>query len=611
MCGVNGIYSYNAAASTPKESELLATRDAMQARGPDGAGAWWSADHRCGLGHRRLSIIDLSERASQPMIGHDGRLVVVFNGEIYNYPQLRAELEQSGAQFRTTSDTEAILHLYAQDGEAMVQRLRGMFAFAIWDSRRQGLFLTRDPYGIKPLYTANDGWTFRFASQVKALQSGGQVSRDPEPAGMVGFHLFGCVPEPFTLYREIRALPAGHTQWVDQAGPREPKRFANLAAVFSAGSERPVLTTELQERVRAAVRDSVSAHLLADVEVGVFLSAGIDSGAVLGLMRDAGQKKIRSITLGFDEFAGTAEDEVPLAAEVARYYDAEHIVRRVSEQEFHDDLPRIFDAMDQPSIDGVNTWFVSKAAKEAGLKVALSGLGGDELLAGYPSFRDIPRWRARYGALAAIPFAGRIARKFAIAFAPSFVQRQPKVVGTLEHAASWSGTYLLRRGLFLPHELPALLGDEVAREGLRRLRYAQIIRAQLTPDPGSNIARVGVLESSNYMRNQLLRDADWAGMAHSLEIRVPLVDWQLVTALAPTLAALSPGMGKAALALAPRVPLPEVVRMRAKTGFVVPTGNWMRHAASPAPLPTMGQASRDWSRLVLKRLATPFAVCAA
>ena len=363
--------------------------------------------------------------------------------------------------------------------------------------------------------------------------------------------------------------------------------------------------------MRAAVLESVTAHLLADVEVGVFLSAGIDSGALLGLMRDAGQEKIRAITLGFDEFAGRAEDEVSLAAEVARSYGAEHIVRRVSEDEFQNDLPCILAAMDQPSIDGVNTWFVSKAAKEAGLKVALSGLGGDELFASYPSFRDIPRWRTRYGAFAAIPFVGRIARRLVIALAPSFARHQPKSVGLFEHASTWSGAYLLRRGLFLPHELPALLGNDFAREGLRRLGYSQSVRTQLTPDPGSNVARITVLESSNYMRNQLLRDADWAGMAHSLEIRVPLVDWKLTTTLAPSLTALVPGEGKAALAFAPSVPLPEVIRNRAKTGFVVPTGNWMRHAASPVTIPTMGQASRDWSRLVLDRLAPPSTIYAA
>jgi len=473
------------------------------------------------------------------------------------------------------------------------------------------LFLARDPYGIKPLYTANNGWTFRFASQVKALLAGGQVSRDPEPAGLVGYHLFGSVPEPFTLYREIRALPAGHFQWVDEAGPREPRRFSNLAAVLAEGAQHRAAPSELNARVRQAALDSVSAHLLADVEVGVFLSAGIDSGALLGLVRDAGQQKVRAITLGFDEFTDTAEDEVPLAAQVARHYGAEHIVRRVGEREFQNDLPAILEAMDQPSIDGVNTWFVSKAAKEAGLKVALSGLGGDELLAGYPSFCDIPRWRRRYGVLARVPFWGRMARLVAATLMPEFARRNPKALGIFEHAGDWSGCYLLRRGLYLPHELPSLLGEEVAHEGLRRLNLARAHKEQLRPDPGCNTTRVCVLESSNYMRNQILRDADWAGMAHSLEIRVPLVDWQLAKALSPSLATLVPGAGKDALALSPSLPLPETIRLRAKTGFGVPTGNWMTHATSSANLPTKGQASREWLRLVLKGLVPQPIACVA
>ena len=184
--------------------------------------------------------------------------------------------------------------------------------------------------------------------------------------------------------------------------------------------------SELRERVRDGVSDSVRAHLLADVEVGIFLSAGVDSGSLLGLMRDAGQSNIRAITLAFEEFAGSHEDEAPLAARVARHYGASHIVRRVGKKEFDDDLPAIFEAMDQPSIDGVNNWFVSKAAKEAGLKVALSGLGGDELLAGYPSFLDLPRWRRRFGPLAAVPGLGRLARRLASTFAPRFAARQSK-----------------------------------------------------------------------------------------------------------------------------------------------------------------------------------------
>ncbi|MGA7792983.1 MAG: asparagine synthase (glutamine-hydrolyzing) [Candidatus Acidiferrales bacterium] len=606
MCGINGIFAFHSASSLPLETELLRTREAMHSRGPDGSGAWWSMDRRCGLGHRRLSIIDLSDRASQPMTSEDGRFVVVFNGEIYNYPQLRTELETDGAHFRTTSDTEALLHLYARHGGEMVHRLRGMFAFAIWDQVQRRLFLARDPYGIKPLYTANDGWTFCFASQVKALLAGGRVSRDPEPAGFVGFHLFGCVPEPFTLYRDVRSLPAGHTQWVDAAGPREPRPFSNLAQVLAKGSVSPVPAAEISERVRAAVFDSVRAHLLADVEVGVFLSAGVDSGAVLGCMRDAGQREILAITLAFDEFRGTSEDEAPLAAHVCERYGARHVVRRLSQEEFLRDLPAILNAMDQPSIDGVNTWFVSKAAREAGLKVALSGLGGDELLGGYPSFLDVPRWRRRFGKLARLPGTGYLARQLISAVAPGLARTRPKILGILEYSGTWAGAYLLRRGLYLPTELAEVMDPEIAREGMRRLNPLGRLGANLTPDPSSDVGRICVLESAHYMRNQLLRDADWAGMAHSLEIRVPLVDFTLLGALAPVIPSLMPGAGKAVLAKAPTVPLPSEIVSRAKTGFGVPTGAWMNAAAWEGPVRSpvrgpdaKGVVSRRWSRTVL------------
>jgi asparagine synthase (glutamine-hydrolysing) len=542
------------------------------------------------------------------MVSDDGRHVVVFNGEIFNYRTLRRELESAGTRFRTTSDTEVLLHLYARDGQAMVHRLRGMFAFAIWDHARRELFLARDPYGIKPLYTANDGWTFRFASQVKALLAGGRVSRDTEPAGIVGFHLFGSVPEPFTLYREIRALPAGHTQRVDAAGPREPEPFASLAMILAEGASSPLPASELRDHVRTVVLDSVRAHLLSDVEVGIFLSGGIDSGALLGLMHDAGQDHIRAITLAFEEFRGTLEDEAPLAGHVAARYGAKHIVRRVTEPEFRDDHPAILEGMDQPSIDGVNTWFVAKAAKETGLKVALSGLGGDELLAGYPSFVDLGRWRRRFGPFAAVPGLGRVARRLIQALAPEFARKRPKALGLLQYADSWAGVYMLRRGLFLPNELAESIDPDVVREGLRRLNPIRRLGATLKPDPRSNIGRVCALESANYLRNQLLRDADWAGMAHSVEIRVPLVDFTLLASLAPMLPSLKPGAGKAALASAPRLPLPIETVAKSKTGFGVPTGAWMNAAADTSgstlePLVSKGLASRRWSKTVMHAFA--------
>lgn len=598
MCGINGIFAYHRAANPVDRSELVRIRDYMIARGPDGAGVWLSGDNRIGLGHRRLAIIDLTDGGAQPMSSVEGSLVITFNGEIYNHRELRRGLEAKGHVFRSNSDTEVLLNLYADKGEAMVHDLRGMFAFAIWNNEARSLFLARDPYGIKPLYVANDGWTFRFASQVKALLSGGRVSQDPELAGVVGFYLFGSVPEPFTLHRDIRALPAGHTQLVDSAGPHDPKPYANIAQVFAHGAARRVSPDDIRTRVRAATNESVAAHLLADVEVGVFLSAGVDSGALLGLMRDAGQQKVRAITLSFEEFRGTAEDEAPLASEIAQLYGAEHMVRLVGEPEFRADLPAILAAMDQPSIDGINTWFVAKAAREAGLKVALSGLGGDEILAGYPSFREIPRLVSLFGIPSAVTGLGVAARM--LIQATGLVSKNPKAASLLELGGTYPGAYMLRRGLLLPHELSNILDPDTVRIGLRRLKPLARLRETMDPAPSSAASKVAALESANYMRNQLLRDADWAGMAHSLEIRTPLVDFELLKALSPITPNLTPSVGKRALAAAPSTPLPASIMDRSKTGFFVPTGRWVA-AASPDTATSKGTASRAWAREVFTR----------
>jgi asparagine synthase (glutamine-hydrolysing) len=261
--------------------------------------------------------------------------------------------------------------------------------------------------------------------------------------------------------------------------------------------------------------------------------------------------------------------------------------------------------MDQPSIDGVNTWFVAKAAHEAGLKVALSGLGGDELLGGYPSFVDLPKWHRRYRALAAIPGLGRVARVALSKVARPLARTKPKVLGLLQYSDSWAGVYLLRRGLFLPYELSEILDRDVLREGLRRLKPICWISEALNPDPKTDIRRVCALESSCYLRNQLLRDADWAGMAHGLEIRVPFVDPNLLSKMSHAMSSVANGAGKTLLANAPRLPLPDEVLRRAKTGFSVPVAAWTasvsgtRDGAEPK-----GLISRRWSRAVLSGVTT-------
>lgn len=595
MCGIAGIFNYRRGDSRSAEAGLVAASERMATRGPDGQGLWFNDDRRLGFAHRRLAIIDLDDRALQPMHFPERGLSIIFNGEIYNYQELREELaRERGVRFRTESDTEVLLALFDACGPRMVEKLRGMFALAIWDQRAGRLFLARDPYGIKPLYYADEGGIFRFASQVKALAEFRDLSGEPDSAGIVGFQMWGSVPEPFTTYRAIRALPAGCRMWIGSQGPEEPERYAKVSAVLAAASEDRA--ANVKATVAAAAADSVRAHLVADVEVGVFLSSGIDSGSLVGLMRDAGQNRIRAITLEFEELRGTPSDETPLAREVAKRYGAEHHVQTVTAQDFAASAESILDHMDQPSIDGVNSWFVSRAAHDCGLKVVLSGLGGDELLGGYSNFRTVPRTRRVWGKAARLPLAPAFAR-FAIArFAPRLAARNPKALGALEHASTWAGAYMLRRAVLLPFEAERRLDREMAREGLERLGWHAGVEDAITPDPGSDMGRVSALESSLYMRNQLLRDADWASMAHSLELRVPFVDWATLHRIAPVLPRLAEGVGKRALARSPSRPLPEEVIARGRSGFTIPIAKWMGKTADP----TDRLGSRHWASRVAK-----------
>jgi asparagine synthase (glutamine-hydrolysing) len=597
MCGIAGIHAYLDVAPRVDRGELVRMNERMVARGPDGTGLWVNEEGRTGFGHVRLAIIDLSEGGAQPMHASDGRLTITFNGEIYNYRELRAELQGRGRIFRSESDTEVLLQLYAEYGAAMVSRLRGMFAFGLWDADRRTLLLARDPLGIKPLYWADDGWTLRFASQAKALLAGGVVSRDPDPAGIVGFHLFGSVPEPFTVWRSIQSLPAGTMLTVDATGPGILQRYYDVAAALSERATPSAAAGDARARVAEAVRDSVRHHLVADVPVAVFLSAGIDSGALLGTMAGLGVRDITAVTLGFQEFEGLALDEAPLAAEVAARYGARHIVRTVDRAEFERDLPAMMDAMDLPTIDGINTWFVAKAAREAGIKVALSGLGADECFGGYPSFTDVPRSVHWLRPVSWLPGLGALARWGLSRAVAAGLRLHPKTAGVLQYGGTWAGAYLLRRGVYMPWELEEVLDPALVREGLRRLApLSRIAAAIQTGRSLGDFDRVAALETSLYMRNQLLRDADWAGMAHGVEIRVPFVDPFFLAALPP--GAVLAGMNaKDAIAEVPDPPLPDSVRHRRKTGFSTPHGRWLQDAAGTPRQPgiDLSAASRAWA----------------
>jgi asparagine synthase (glutamine-hydrolysing) len=459
MCGIAALYAYDDRGVAAGAGGLRAASEWMRCRGPDGSGEWMSSDGRIALAHRRLAIIDPSDAGAQPMQTSDGAYVISFNGEIYNYRELRRALEAKGFRFRSGTDTEVLLHLYADKGERMVTELRGMFAFALWDEKKKGLFLARDHFGIKPLYYADDGRSIRVASEVKALLAGGSVDTTPNPAGHSGFFVWGHVPEPHTMERGIRALPAGHTMWIDRDGARAPRPYADLATMLArADAERPAMDArERAERLRAAMLDSVRHHLVADVEVGVFLSAGIDSTVLAALASEAGGR-LRTVTLGFAEYRGTAHDETPVAERVAKELGAEHRTIWVTRADFRNALDDLLERMDQPTIDGVNSYFVARAAKEAGLKVALSGLGGDELFAGYSDFRDIPRMVRLVSHLPARDAMGKMVRKWVSRLQPHFAST--KYASMIEYGGDYAGAYLLRRAVFLPWELAEILGAE-------------------------------------------------------------------------------------------------------------------------------------------------------
>jgi asparagine synthase (glutamine-hydrolysing) len=594
MCGIAGLVATTQRLGRDSEFILSAISGAMRARGPDGDGLWLDDQGRAALAHRRLSIIDLSTAGQQPMASSDGSHVLVFNGEIYNYQALRDELEAVGQSFQSHSDTEVILHLFRREGVAMLPRLRGMFAFAIWDGAAQELTVARDAYGIKPLYYAHVQGAFRFASQVKALACDPAISRTLSPEGLAGFHLMGSVPEPFTILNDVRACPAGSWIKVANGTVSAPVAYTTLAQIASSGAAAPPRST------RELLLDTMRHHLVADVPVGAFLSGGVDSGAIIGLMRDCGQESITGCTLRFEEFAGTPADEGHLAAEMARHYGVEHHVHTVTQSEFRADLDAIFAAMDQPSIDGFNIWFVSKATRALGLKVALSGLGGDELMGGYSTFQTLPSTYRRFGGFARIPGLGAASRAAITTLAPQLARQNPKAAGVLSHAGSWGGTYLLRRAVLLPYELDGAMDAGLVRQGLKGLDIETLMALPIDGAPDDDFSKVSLLESANYMRNQLLRDADWAGMAHSLEIRVPLVDTMLLHGMAAHFQDLAQGSGKRTLAAAPSKPLPASVVNREKTGFQTPMPYWLNPAAKAT-------GDRTATRLVAKTIFDHYA----
>jgi asparagine synthase (glutamine-hydrolysing) len=558
VCGICGIASANGPVDPERLAEMSA---ALVHRGPDSDGTL--VDGPIGLAARRLSIIDVAG-GDQPIANEDGSVHVVQNGEIYNYPELRLELERTGHRFRTHSDTETLVHLYEEHGDDFAQRLRGMFAIALWDARRRRLLLARDRYGIKPLYFRPENGGLAFASELRALPRG-EIDHD----ALEAFLAFNSIPAPLTIFREIRKLPPGHLL-IWSAGRLDLRRFARPQPV-AAAEARDGDEAELVEELRARMRDSVRAHLLSDVPVGVLLSGGIDSSLLAALAAQESGEPVRTFSIGFEE---RSFDELAHARLVAERYGTLHreLVLRPDAALL---LPALADAFDEPFADSsaLPTYLVSELASRE-VKVALSGEGGDELFGGYYTY-TADLLALRVGGLASLarPFVERLPTSTARA---SFDYKAKRFVRSahlppLERHHAW-------KEIFSPALRAQLTRGDAAFDpvDLYRERFAETEGAE-------PLARLQDVDLGLYLVDDLLVKTDRASMAHSLEARVPYLD-DAVAGFALSLATRHKVRGlrkKVLLRRAAQPLLPRAILAGKKRGFSIPAAAWLRGELEP------------------------------
>ena len=600
MCGIAAVVWREAQSVTRTDATLSALVRRLRHRGPDGAGQVGSEDGRFGVGSARLAVRDLSPAGALPFITEAGKLAITYNGELYNAAELRADLEALGHGFRSHNDAEVVVRGYAQWGTGLPARLRGMFAFAIMDQRTTpSLFIARDPLGIKPLYYALTADALLIASELNALRATGLVSAEIDQSALRGFLLLGSVPAPHTIYRQVHVLEAGCAALITSPARVSALPYWELPAQEEA-------CADVAGHTARSLEDAVRSHLVSDVPVGAFLSGGLDSSSVVALMAGVTGTSIRTCSLAFED---RGFDESAYAAQVAQAFGTDHYQKVLTERAALAGLSAAFAAMDQPSIDGLNSYYVSQVAREAGLKVVLSGLGGDELFGGYEStFNGVPRLLRIQRLSRALP--GAAAAAAASVESLSQQQRWRKVAEALQRGPAPAAAYVAFRGLFTAAEANALQPD--ADGGFDAQDYVAS-RSGPLPDARSRAsikAWVARAELRSYTTNQLLRDTDIMSMAHSIEVRVPLLDTRLVEAVLrlPAAQRFAGGGAKPLLRSIMAPLLPAAVRERTrKQGFVLPLDRWLRRGALAETLEWRSAIFDSFDPGALTRLRADFA----
>ncbi|MDP3015311.1 MAG: asparagine synthase (glutamine-hydrolyzing) [bacterium] len=619
MCGIAGIYQ-NKKIYNKKDLEAAAGKmnTSQKNRGPDDEGVFVDVKNGVALGHSRLSIIDLSKSGHQPMIWQNGSilrtsdvpniggnfrtsdvqtLVITYSGEIYNFLELKKDLEKKGYKFKTKTDTEVILALYAECGEKSFEMLRGMFAFGLWDGKNQKLFLVKDRYGIKPLYYYSDNEKLIFASTVKALENSGIILVQKNPDAYIGFLLFGSVPLPTTTIKNVYAVPAGHYLVREADGSQKLIQYYEPLEFFKNKTQNFQDNTITRDSIRSLLEESVNLHLISDAPLGVFLSGGLDSSVIAALAAQTiKNQRLKTLSIIFDEPEFSEEYYSDL---VAKKIGSDHRKIKITKQDFYDSFEEIFEAMDQPTIDGVNTFFIAKAAKQAGLKTVLSGLGADEIFLGYPHFRRAELLRK----IQNLPKFLKSPLKLGSLFGDKYSKLS---YFTNDDILSF---YLGIRGLFTPQETAKILDTNVQEVNnfIDKLSHQLQHLEQLHP-----IGLLSYLELKFYLQNQLLKDTDFMSMRHSVEVRVPFLDHPLVEYLSSLPANLKlknlktkelKNINKPLLVAAVRDLLPQEIFTRPKMGFTFPFQNWLREIQDTKYQiqNTKSHWSRSWAKAVLNK----------
>ncbi len=566
MCGIAGILSRNEPSVRHALSGMVR---AQKHRGPDDSGEFVDSFGNVilGLGHRRLSILDLSPLGHQPMIHPQTGNVIVFNGEIYNFRALREELIRDGESFTSTGDTEVLLRGLTLHGESFLTRLQGMYAFAFLHKSERRLLLVRDPMGIKPLYYSQADGNFLFASEVRALIQTGLIRRDLDDAGVAGLLAFGAVQQPATIFRHIRMLMPGHMMSlsIDPIAAQSPRQYWHFPSLDQS------LTAPDPAQLRSLLSESVRDHLESDVPVGVFLSSGIDSTIVAGLAREH-TSHVKTFTVGFADHADLSESE--LARQTAELMQLDHTEITVNSDAAAAAASEWLATLDQPSVDGLNVFLIAKVVRAHGITVALSGQGGDELFGGYPSFVDVPFLRKTIRKISWLPRWVRGMMAKGLSAGRTLAYRQ-KLQNMLCSDGSVAALYLQRRRMMSDSQLTALnVNDDFASpEYLLGSPVSNVL--QLVTDEIASISR---LEAMLYQGNMLLRDGDTNGMAHGLEIRVPLLDQRVVNYVSrlPGALRLPPGsLPKHLLRTSCTDLLRPALVNQPKRGFSLPIRRWM------------------------------------